>query len=71
MTVKVVNHRGFTIMQVNDLKDMFSPEQVSEIASQGFFFVVNGMVVAPDEVIPKATEAYFREAQARLNNNVE
>ena len=66
MTVKVVNHRGFTIMQVNDLKDMFTPEQVSEIASNGYFFLVNDRAVAPNEVIAKATEAYFREAQARI-----
>jgi hypothetical protein len=71
MIVKVVNSKGYTIMQVDNLQDMFTPDQVHQIASQGFFFVVNEMVVAPDEVIPKATEAYFREAQARLNNNVE
>ena len=43
MVVKVVNHRGFTIMQVNDLKDMFTPEQIHQIAIQGYFFVVNNV----------------------------
>ncbi len=71
MIVKVVNSKGYTILQVDNFQDMFTLDQVHQIASQGFFFLVNGMVVAPDEVIPKATEAYFREAQARLNNNVE
>ena len=66
MVVKVVNHRGFTIMQVNDLKDMFTPEQIHQIAIQGYFFVVNDMVVAPDEVIAKAAEAYYKEAQANI-----
>lgn len=66
MTVKVVNSKGFTIMQVNDIKDMFTPEQVRQIIANGYFFLVNDRAVAPNEVIAKATEAYFREAQARI-----
>lgn len=63
MTVKVANMNGHVFMKVTELKDMFTPEQVYQIASQGYIFFVNGVMVAPDEVILRATEAYFKEMQ--------
>lgn len=63
MTVKVANMNGHVFMEVTELKDMFTPEQVHQIASQGYIFFVNGVMVAPDEVILRATEAYFKELQ--------
>lgn len=66
MTVKVANMQGHVFMKVTELKDMFTPEQVHQIASQGYIFFVNGIMVAPDEVILRATEAYFRELQENV-----
>ena len=63
MTVKVANMNGHVFMEVTELKDMFTPEQVYQIASQGYIFFVNGVMVASDEVILRATEAYFKEMQ--------
>jgi hypothetical protein len=66
MKLEVLNRHGIPFMMVTNLKDMYTPEQVKEIADGGYTFLLNGQPVAPDDVIVETMKASLRE---RLEND--